>query len=76
MSGRYVSLKEAAEMLGVSAKTIRRYLASGELPAYTLGKRRAGSGRPMRIRVDDLAALLHRIPTASDDRPQSQGSDD
>ena len=69
MSGRYVSLQEAAEMLAVSVKTVRRFIARGELPAYTLGKRGAGSGRPIRIRVDDLATLLHRIPTAGDDRP-------
>lgn len=75
MSGRYVSLQEAAEMLAVSAKTVRRFIARGELPAYTLGKRGAGSGRPIRIRVDDLATLLHRIPTAGDDRPHVEGAE-
>jgi excisionase family DNA binding protein len=76
MSGRYVSLQEAAEMLSVSAKTVRRFIARGGLPAYTLGKSRAGSGRPIRIREDDLVALLHRIPTTGDDRPHMHDADD
>lgn len=76
MSGRYLSLQEAADMLAVSAKTVRRFIAKGELPAYTLGKRGAGRGRPIRIRVDDLATLLHRIPTAGEDRPHEDGAED
>ena len=76
MASRYVSLQEAAEMLAVSAKTVRRFIAKGELPAYTLGKRGAGSGRPIRIRVDDLATLLHRIPTSGDDRAHGEGAED
>jgi excisionase family DNA binding protein len=76
MSGRYVSLQQAAEMLAVSSKTVRRFIARGELPAYTLGERGAGNGRPIRIRIDDLEALLHRIPTAGDDRPHTEGAED
>ena len=66
---RYISLSDAAQVLAVSEKTIRRFIASGELPGYTLGKRGPGSGRPIRMRLEDVEALLRRIPTAGDDRP-------
>ena len=66
---KYISLRAAAQVLSVSEKTIRRFIASGELPGYTLGKRGAGSGRPIRLRLEDVEALLRRIPTAADDRP-------
>lgn len=65
---KYISLADAAEMLSVSEKTIRRFIARGELPGYTLGKRGPGSGRPIRLRLEDVEALLRRIPTAADDR--------
>ena len=32
---KYVSLKDAAEMLGCSVTTIRRYVADGKLKAFT-----------------------------------------
>lgn len=54
----YVSLDEAAEMLSVSTRTIRRRISDGTIPAYKLGK------RPIRIRVEDLEAALRRIPSA------------
>lgn len=67
MLPRYVTIKEAAKVLSVSEKTIRRHIASGELPAFTIGgpPRR---GRPIRIRLEDVEAMLRRIPTAGDDR--------
>ena len=34
---RLVSLPEAAEILAVSVKTVRRYIAAGELDAVRLG---------------------------------------
>lgn len=66
---RYISLQAAAQVLSVSEKTVRRFIASGELQGYTLGKRAAGSGRPIRLRLEDVEALLRRIPTAGGDRP-------
>lgn len=67
---RYITLQEAAEILSVSPKSIRRYIASGQLPAYQLGRRGPGGGaRPIRLRLEDVEALLRRIPTAGDDRP-------
>lgn len=51
-------LPRAAEYLGVSTKTIRRYIASGALTGYRIG--------PKLLRVDraELDAMLSPIPTA------------
>lgn len=54
----YLSLEEAAEAMSVSVKTIRRWIASGTLPAYRCGR------RAIRIKLDDLEAAPHRIPSA------------
>ncbi len=57
---RLEAIPHAAEYLGVSTKTIRRYIAAGRLTAYRTG--------PRLIRVDlaDVDALLQRVPTAGD----------
>lgn len=65
---RYISLSGAAQVLAVSEKTIRRFIASGELSGYTPGGRGPGSGRPIGVRLEDVEAL-RRIPTEGDDRP-------
>jgi excisionase family DNA binding protein len=54
----YVSLEEAADMLGLSTRTIRRRISDGTIPAYQCGR------RAIRIRVDELEAALRRIPSA------------
>ena len=54
----YLSLDQAAEVMSLSVKTIRRRIADGTIPAYQCGK------RPIRIRLDDLEAALRRIPSA------------
>ena len=54
----YLSLEEAAEVMSLSVKTIRRRISDGTLPAYRYG------GRSIRIRLDELEAALRRIPTA------------
>jgi len=54
----YVSLDQAADMMSLSVKTIRRRIADGTIPAYKCGK------RPIRIRLDELEAALRQIPTA------------
>lgn len=56
---RLVSQQEAAEYLGVSDRTIRNYIARGDL----LGYRVTGS-RLVRIDLDDCDALLRPIPSA------------
>lgn len=47
------TVTEAAEILGVCDRTIRRRIRSGELPAHRL----RGGGR-IRIRREDLAAVI------------------
>lgn len=53
----YVSLEEAAALMSVSVKTVRRRIADGTLPAYRCG-------RVIRVRVDDLDLAFSRIPSA------------
>ena len=54
----YLSLEQAAEVMSLSVKTIRRRIADGTIPAYQCGR------RPIRIRLNDLEAALRRIPSA------------
>ncbi len=54
----YVSIERAAEMMSLSARTIRRRISDGTIPAYQCGR------RAIRIRVDELEAALRRMPSA------------
>ena len=54
----YVSLEQAAEIMSLSTRTIRRRISDGTIPAYQCGR------RPIRIRLDELEAALRRIPSA------------
>lgn len=54
----YESLSNAAERTGVSIRTLRRRISSGQLTAYRLGP------RVIRVLPDDVDQLLVRIPTA------------
>ena len=54
----YVSLEEAAQIMSLSTRTIRRRISDGTIPAYQCGT------RPIRIRLDDLQAALRPIPSA------------
>lgn len=53
----YVSLAQASEHVGVSERTIRRWIADGRLAGYRVG--------PRLLRVDcaELEALFSAIPT-------------
>lgn len=55
----YVSLADASEHVGVSERTIRRWIADGRLAGYRVG--------PRLLRVDraELDALFAAIPTAT-----------
>jgi excisionase family DNA binding protein len=53
---RLISLTEAADALAVSTKTVRRYIAAGELDAVRLGR------RTIRVRVDSLDRLIDEHP--------------
>ena len=52
-----LTIESAAEMLAVHPRTIRRYIAAGDLPAYRIG------ARQIRVRASDIDALLVPIPT-------------
>jgi len=54
----YVSLEEAADIMSLSTRTIRRRISDGTIPAYQFGR------RPIRIRLDELEAALRPIPSA------------
>ncbi len=54
----YVSLEEAAQMMSLSTRTIRRRISDGTIPAYQCGR------RAIRIRLDELEDALRRIPSA------------
>ena len=54
----YLSLEEAAAVMSLSFRTIRRRIADGTTPAYQCGR------RPIRIRLDELEAALRRLPSA------------
>lgn len=54
--GPCVSLAEAAEILGVSTKSVRRYIAAGDLDAVRLGR------RTIRIKTESLDRLIDAHP--------------
>ncbi|MCA0306962.1 MAG: helix-turn-helix domain-containing protein [Actinobacteria bacterium] len=53
---QWLSLQQAAGIYGVSTDTIRRRVASGDLPAFRCGR------RIIRVRAEDLSRLFHEIP--------------
>ncbi len=58
----WVSLREAAKIYAVSTYTLRRRIASGDLPAVKLGY------KIIRVRTSDLDKLFPAIPTDRPDR--------
>ena len=54
----YESVGEAAGRVGVSTKTVRRWIASGQLAGYRMGP------RLLRVDPDDVDAMLTLVPTA------------
>jgi excisionase family DNA binding protein len=59
----WVSLREAAKIYAISTYTLRRRIASGDLPAVKLGY------KLIRVRVSDLDRLFPAIPTT---RPEDR----
>ena len=53
---RLESIPNAAEYIGVSTKTIRRYIAAGRAVGYRAGP------RLIRVDLNDLDAMLRAIP--------------
>jgi excisionase family DNA binding protein len=55
-----ISVNDAALRLDVSAHTVRRWITSGMLPAYRVGR------RLIKVDLADLDRVAKRIPTAGD----------
>ena len=53
-----VSIENAAEHLNISTRTVRRWIASGDLTGYRAGK------RIIRVDLNEVDALLRPIPAA------------
>jgi excisionase family DNA binding protein len=51
----WMTLQQAAVYVATSVKTIRRLIASGDLPAYLCGK------RGLRVRREDLDNLMRPL---------------
>ena len=56
--GELVSIENAAEHLDVSTRTVRRWIASGDLTGYRAGK------RIIRVNLNEVDAMLRPIPSA------------
>ncbi len=54
---KLVTLDAAGEILGVTSKSIRNYIAAGLLPAYRVGP------KLLRVEESDVLALAHVVPT-------------
>lgn len=53
---RLVSLTDAAEILAVSTKTVRRYIADGHLDAARLGR------KTLRVKVESIERFIDARP--------------
>jgi excisionase family DNA binding protein len=63
----YVSAKQAAELAGLSARTVRRWIIDGRLPAVKFG-------RSFRIALADLAQLMGQSFGTRSDAPMNEPS--
>jgi excisionase family DNA binding protein len=61
-SRHYGSIDQAARLVGVSSRTIRRRIADGSLTGYRFGP------RVIRVDLDEVDSLLKRIPAAGMER--------
>ena len=62
----YLSVRQAAEFLSVSPRTIRRYIKQQLLPAYRV------AGQPtIRIKREDLEAVLEPVAAEQPEDDQS-----
>lgn len=52
----FMTIQQAAELLGFNTTTIRTYIADGKLPAY-----RVPGYRAIRLKVDDVHALMKPV---------------
>lgn len=56
---RYGSIADGAELLGVTERTVRNFIARGQLTGYRLG------AKTIRIDMREVESLLKPIPTAA-----------
>lgn len=56
---RLVTIAETAEILGLSAKTVRRRIAEGELDAVRLGR------RTIRVKTESIDRMIDSHPVNS-----------
>ena len=63
VESEWVSMREAAKIYAISTYTLRRRIASGDLPAVKLGY------KLIRVRVSDLDRLFPAVPTT---RPEDR----
>lgn len=68
-AGAFTAINDAAAVVGLHPRTLRRAISNGELPAYKFGK-------ALRIRVVDLDrwADSKRMPAARTLRPVRSGA--
>jgi excisionase family DNA binding protein len=59
VSGRLVSLADAADALAVSTRTVRRYIADGHLDAVRLGR------KTLRIKVESIERFIDARPVGN-----------
>ncbi|WP_350002558.1 helix-turn-helix domain-containing protein [Pseudarthrobacter sp. WHRI 8279] len=52
----FLTLAQAAEIVGTSERTVRRLIESGSLPAFRIGP------RAVRVRIEDVRAQAKPIP--------------
>ena len=61
---RYLTVSAAADLLGVSVPTIRRWINEGALPAVKIGPKPRGAvrdNRPVRIPADSLSRVIEPV---------------
>ena len=56
---RLVSIGDAADALAVSTRTVRRYIADGQLEAVRLGR------KTLRIKVDSIERFIDAKPVGN-----------
>jgi len=59
LSQRLVTLRDAADALAISTRTVRRYVSDGQLDAVRLGR------KTLRIKVDSIERLISARPVGS-----------
>lgn len=56
---RWASLPKAAEYFDCTVETIRHYIAAGYLPGH-----RVPNGKTIKVDLNDIDAMVQRIPSA------------